>query len=107
MTDPADPHHDGSPLYVSDAAPAPGSVVSVRVRVPRAVSVSAVHVRTTPDGEQFFTAARVVHSDDHEDWWQAEITCHNPVTNYRFLLEGGGGDGYAWLNGTGVHPRVR
>ena len=30
---------------------------------------------------------------------------HNPVTPYRFLLEGGAG-GYRWLNGAGVHrPR--
>ncbi|WP_151525412.1 glycoside hydrolase family 13 protein [Serinicoccus kebangsaanensis] len=102
MTDPADPHHDGSPLYVSDATPAPGSVVSVRVRVPHTAGVAAVHVRTTPDGEQFFSAARRLHRGAHEDWWQAEVTCHNPVTTYRFLLEG---EGYRWLNGDGMHPR--
>ncbi|ANS80033.1 Maltodextrin glucosidase [Serinicoccus hydrothermalis] len=105
------PHHDGSPLYVSDQRPATGAVVSVRVRVPRGSGVGAVHVRTTPDGEQFFTDARLVSREEHEDWWQAEITCHNPVTNYRFLLEGGeeaadgGGQAYRWLNGDGVHPR--
>lgn len=112
----ADPHHDGSPLYVSDHTPRPGGVVGVRVRVPHAARVSGVHVRTVPDGEQFFTDARVVHRDDVETWWQAEITCHNPVTGYRFLLDSAGdaeGDeehperppAYRWLNGTGVHLR--
>jgi len=102
-----EPHHDGSPLYVSAVAPAPGETVSVRVRAPLSAGVSAVHVRTTPDGEQEFTTARRVHTDAVESWWQAELVLHNPVTNYRFLLEGGaeGAGDYRWLNGTGVHPR--
>ncbi len=32
------------------------------------------------------------------------VVCHNPVTNYRFILEGGP-TAYQWLNGTGVHQR--
>ncbi|WP_122263677.1 glycoside hydrolase family 13 protein [Ornithinimicrobium cerasi] len=113
-----EPHHDGSPLHVSQQAPTLGSVVSVRVRVPRAARVTGVHVRTTPDGEQFFSDARVVHEDDTETWWQAEITCHNPVTNYRFLLDAAGDHevsgeedpirrpaAYRWLNGAGLHAR--
>lgn len=98
------PHHDGSPLYVCDHAPRPGDRVSVRVRIPRAAGTTGVHVRTAPDGEQAFTDARLVHRDDVEDWWQAELTCHSPVTHYRFLLDGGT-TGYAWLNGTGLHLR--
>ena len=39
-----------------------------------------------------------------ETWWRAEIVCHNPVTNYRFILEGGP-TAYQWLNGTGLHLR--
>lgn len=118
MTFALEPHHDGSALYVSDQAPTLGSVVSVRVRVPRSARVTGVHVRTTPDGEQLFTDARVVHEDAEEVWWQAEIRCHNPVTTYRFLLDSAGdheasGDedtatrpaAYRWLNGTGLHPR--
>lgn len=104
----AEPHHDGSPLYVSDPAPPPGGRVQVRVRVPHTAQVSAVHVRTAPDGEQVFTAAREVASDEREAWWQAELRCHNPVTHYRFLLsgdEGTGAPGYRWLNGTGPHLR--
>lgn len=116
MISAVEPHHDGSPLYVSDQTPTPGAVVGVRVRVPHAARVTAVHVRTTPDGEQFFTDARVVHRDEHETWWQAEVRCHNPVTNYRFLLDSGGdaeGDedhperppAYRWLTASGMHLR--
>lgn len=99
-----DPHHDGSALYVSELAPSAGSTVSVRVRVPHAAQVSGVHVRTAPDGEQHFVDARRVHVTHSETWWQAELVCHNPVTGYRFLLDGGQA-GYRWLNGTGTHPR--
>lgn len=118
MISAVEPHHDGSPLYVSDQTPALGSVVSVRVRVPRAARVTGVHVRTMPDGEQFFTDARVVREDETQTWWQAEVTCHNPVTNYRFLLDAAGDHeasadedpltrppAYRWLNGEGVHAR--
>lgn len=101
------PHHDGSPLYVSAVAPGLGDTVSVRLRAPQSAGVTAVHVRTTPDGEQEFTTARPVHTDGTETWWQAELVLHNPVTHYRFLLEGGAVEtgGYRWLNGTGVHLR--
>ncbi|MDQ3527155.1 MAG: glycoside hydrolase family 13 protein, partial [Actinomycetota bacterium] len=101
-----DPHHDGSALYVSDQAPAPGDTVSVRLSVPRTAGVTGVHVRVAPDGEQSFVDARRVHGDAHTDWWQAELVTHNPVTHYRFLLDGGAGAAaYRWLNGTGLHLR--
>ncbi len=106
-----EPHHDGSALYVSDLRPSPGDTVSVRVRVPHphdpAARVTGVHVRTAPDGEQHFVDARVAHQDDHDTWWQADLVCHNPVTHYRFLLDGDSsrGYGYRWLNGTGLHGR--
>ncbi|MGB5951264.1 MAG: glycoside hydrolase family 13 protein [Ornithinimicrobium sp.] len=110
------PHHDGSPLYVSSPAPRPGDTVQVRLRVPRASSVEAVHVRITPDGEQEFVAADRIDSpaEDSSQWWQAELHCHNPITNYRFLLsrdEQSCGDPtqgprpYEWLNGKGLHER--
>lgn len=99
-----EPHHDGSPRYVSERAPQLGQVVQVRVAVPHTAQVTGVHVRTAPDGEQRFVDARRVHVDGGQTWWQAELVCHNPVTHYRFLLDGGRG-GYRWLNGTGIHHR--
>jgi len=102
------PHHDGSPLYVSTQAPALGQTVQIRLRVPAPEDasdrVTTVHVRTTPDGESRYVDAVVVHEDEHETWWQAEVVVHNPVTGYRFLLSGGPA-GYQWLNGTGLHDR--
>ncbi|MHA6507834.1 glycoside hydrolase family 13 protein [Tessaracoccus sp. Y1736] len=98
------PHHDGSELYVSNPSPSLGETVSVFVRVPHACAVDSVHVRVTPDGEQQFVPATVDRADETETWWRADIVCRNPVTNYRFILEGGA-TGYAWLNGAGVHGR--
>ncbi|MGZ4719665.1 glycoside hydrolase family 13 protein [Oryzihumus sp.] len=98
------PHHDGSDLYVSNTSPRLGETVTLRVRVPHEADITAVHVRLTPDAEPVFVDAVVESVTDTETWWSAEVVCHNPVTNYRFILEGGP-SGYAWLNGTGVHLR--
>ncbi|HEY5249908.1 MAG TPA: glycoside hydrolase family 13 protein [Dermatophilaceae bacterium] len=98
------PHHDGSALYVSDQRPRPGDAVIVRIRIPREADVSTVRVRVTPDAEPVFVDAVPDRWTETETWWRAEITCHNPVTGYRFLL-GGETTPYQWLNGTGVHQR--
>ena len=101
------PHHDGSGLYVSNLRPRLGDSVSVLVRVPHEAEVTAVHVRLTPDAEPTFVDAVVARRTETEAWWQADITCHNPVTSYRFILEGSPEEdqAYRWLNGTGVHLR--
>lgn len=107
-----DPHHDGSPQYVEVAHPGPGQRVRVRLRVPVAGSVAGVHVRVVPDGEQEFVRAERLEPapDDPGEWWIAALTCHNPVTHYRFLLAGppaepDGEPTLRWLNGEGVHER--
>jgi Glycosidases len=98
------PHHDGSALYVSNLRPRLGDTVTLRVRVPHEADVSAVHVRLTPDAEPKFVDAVIERRTDEETWWKAEIICRNPITNYRFILEGGT-TLYQWLNGTGMHQR--
>jgi alpha-glucosidase len=98
------PHHDGSALYVSNLTPELGDTVTVRVRVPHEADVTAVHVRITPDAEPQFVDAVVDRVCENETWWRAEIICHNPVTGYRFILEGRT-IAYQWLNGTGLHQR--
>jgi alpha-glucosidase len=98
------PHHDGSALYVSNQRPELGDTVTVRVRVPHESDVAAVHVRLTPDAEPVFVQAVVDRGTETETWWRAEIICHNPITGYRFILEGGA-TGNQWLNGTGAHLR--
>lgn len=94
-------HHDGSPLHVSDPEPALGDTVTVFLRAPAASAGSApgsVWVRSTPDGEPRFTPAVVDRTDpDGTVWWRADVEVRNPVTRYRWLL-----DGTRWLNGLGV-----
>lgn len=98
------PHHDGSALYVSNPHPELGETVTVRVRVPHDADVTAVHVRLAPDAEPVFVDAVVERTTATDTWWAARVVVHNPVTNYRFILEGGP-TAYQWLNGTGIHLR--
>lgn len=111
MTLAQNPHHDGSPLYVSNAAPSLGDVVRVRLRVPRAFGdVVAVHTRSNPDFEPRYSEAVIVASEGDGnggaggavDWWEASVTVENPVHGYRFLVTLTGGERY-WVNASGLH----
>jgi alpha-glucosidase len=95
-----EPHHDGSPTYVSDEAPAPGSTVIVRLRTDVADPVEQVWVRTTYDAEPTYHPCIVSSRDAHAVWWEGTLPVHNPVTNYRFLLDGPAGQ--RWLSAVGV-----
>jgi len=95
------PHHDGSPLYLDDEAPALGSTVKVRMRVAASDPATRVWVRTTFDAEPVFHECTVVRKDEHALWWQGELPVHNPVTHYRFLLADAAG-GQRWLTAAGV-----
>ncbi len=106
------PHHDGSSLYMPNAAPQLGEVVPVRVFVPHdgdgRPGAEQVTLRVVWDGEPHLEAAEVESTDAAGTWWQAPLKVVNPVTNYRFLLTGPPGStvgGYSWLNGTGLHGR--
>jgi alpha-glucosidase len=99
------PHHDGSERHVSTLEPSLGDTVTVWLRVPHAGRAERVWVRTVRDGEPHFTAAEIDRTTPHEVWWRADVVAHNPVTNYRFLLDGGHA-GYRFVNGTGVHART-
>jgi alpha-glucosidase len=79
---------------VPDRAPALGSTVPVFVRTPS--GVDTVHVRSTPDGEPHFDMAVVDSSGCGVTWWRAEVEVRNPLTRYRFLL-----DGRRWLTALG------
>ncbi len=102
------PHHDGSPLYVSDAMPRLGATVKVRVRVPRAFGeMVVVRTRSNPDREPRFNDARVVFETVDAVWWQAEIVVENPVHGYRFLMEAADGATH-WLTSAGLsHTETR
>ncbi len=96
----AAPHHDGSPRYAATEAPALGEHVEVRVRVPDAAGVDAVTTRWVADGEPEYAAAEVAAREPGVTWWRARVEVANPLTPYRFLLQGPGG--YRWLTAAGV-----
>ncbi len=100
------PHHDGSGLYVSHDAPALGDTVTLFVRTVAADGVRRLWARTTPDGEPRFDRAVVDRrvspfaGGPVETWWRVDVEVRNPLTRYRFLLDGPGG--YRWLTAAGV-----
>ena len=65
-----EPHHDGSPLYLSDEAPAPGSTVRVRLRTSAADPVDQVWMRTTYDAEPTYHPCDETSRDDDTVWWE-------------------------------------
>lgn len=96
------PHHDGSPLYVSDPDPALGDAVRVRLRVPhRYGGVAAVLTRSNPNHEPRFTPAVLVATVGDADWWEAEILIENPVHGYRFAITRADGVTH-WLSQEGL-----
>ncbi|HWU28918.1 MAG TPA: glycoside hydrolase family 13 protein, partial [Microbacterium sp.] len=97
------PHHDGSPLFVSDDAPALGDTVAVRLRVPAGYGpLRAVRTRSNPDHEPEWTDAVLLGAADGWDWWEAPIHVRNPRHGYRFVLLHEDGR-VEWLNQTGIH----
>jgi alpha-glucosidase len=96
------PHHDGSPLYVSSRSPAVGETVRVRLRVPDAFGpVASVHVRSNPDREPRFDVAAIIGAAGGWTWWEAHVEVENPVHGYRWLLVDDVG-GQHWLNARGL-----
>jgi alpha-glucosidase len=93
-------HHDGSAQYVENLAPQPGDLVGIWVRVPRAVNVDRVWVRTIHDGEPVIRKATASRETATDIWWRAELPIHNSRTHYRFGFAGGS-VGYGWLNAAG------
>ncbi len=101
------PHHDGSPLYTAPGPLVAGETVRLWLRVPAQHRADRVRIRAVPDAEPVLTEASIDtdRTVDHTvTWWVADLELHNPVTGYRFLLDGGA-VGYAWLNASGLHHR--
>ncbi|WP_141899153.1 glycoside hydrolase family 13 protein [Paramicrobacterium agarici] len=97
-----EPHHDGSPLYVSTQHPQLGETVRMRLRVPHALGeLQGVRVRSNPDREPVFCVAEWEGSTPGWDWWQAEVTVANRVHGYRWLLRLADGSDI-WVNARGV-----
>jgi alpha-glucosidase len=97
----AEPHHDGSDLYVLERPEELGGEATIRLRIPRGTLVEDVALRAVLDGEPHNVAATVDRETATETWWRATFPVRNPATRYRWLLAGGD-VGYAWLNGLGL-----
>ncbi|BEP13024.1 maltodextrin glucosidase [Acidothermaceae bacterium B102] len=95
------PHHDGSPLYVSNPNPKLGDTVAVFLRAPHPSGVSQAHVRVVVDGEPAWFNAHVDRTDAVETWYRADISVANPIASYRWLIDGGTYN-YRWVTGAGV-----
>ena len=95
------PHHDGSSLYVSNAAPALGDTVELRVRVPKGYDFDKAVVRFHHDGEPRTAEMTKQSQSDVESWWHVDMQVLNRSTRYRFLFAGKGR--FDWLNAEGLH----
>jgi alpha-glucosidase len=98
----AEPHHDGSELYVLERPEELGGEATVRLRLPHGVGADEVLLRYVRDGEPRGVRAVVDEEGEHESWWRATFPVHNPATRYRWLLAGG--DSWTWVNGLGALP---
>ncbi len=97
-------HHDGSALFVSDPYPKLGNTVQVRLRLGHDAPVTAVYLRTFPDGEQAFTPMRRVKTTLPVQWWKATLPITQPTVHYRFLLQAA--DGMWWFTANGPSAGV-
>jgi alpha-glucosidase len=98
----AQPHHDGSEIYVPNPNPELGDKVAVFLRIPRMSEVRRAWVRVIVDGEPELIYATADRQDERDLWLRAELPINNPLVSYRWLLDGGQ-YGYQWLTGSGIH----
>ena len=94
------PHHDGSELYVSNAAPLIGEQVTLKVRVPSGYQFSEAFIRVYEDSEPRIYKLKEKSSSRIEKWLEVKIVIHNIHTIYRFVFIGEGK--YQWLNAYGL-----
>ncbi|KAA3655989.1 MAG: maltodextrin glucosidase [Chloroflexi bacterium] len=79
-------YHGGSANYISKLYPRMCESVQVKIRVASGAPVTAVYLRTFPDGEQALTPMQLAETNDVSQWWQGMLLIREPVVNYRFLL---------------------
>lgn len=94
------PHHDGSEVYVSNAAPEIGQTITLKVRVPKSYHFEKSFIRVYEDGEPRSYELNLAKSDANEVWLQVKIKVVNLQTIYRFVFVAKGK--YEWLNAFGL-----
>jgi alpha-glucosidase len=90
-------HHDGSNRYVFRKSE---DEFQLLIKIPRALEVERVALRSVKDGEPIFIEASRESSSSYYEWYCANLKIHNPRTNYRWFI-GGGKVNYGWLNQSG------
>jgi alpha-glucosidase len=94
----AEPHHDGSDLFVRELPDELGGEAVLRLRVPRGAHAGPVALRYVRDGEPRFAIAERDEETETDTWWRATLPVENPVTRYRWLFSS------ASVNAIGVAP---
>jgi alpha-glucosidase len=94
----AEPHHDGSDLFVRELPDELGGDAVLRLRVPRDARLDSVALRYVRDGEPQFAVAHVDEETETDTWWRATLPVANPVTRYRWVFPG------ASVNALGAGP---
>lgn len=94
------PHHDGSEIYVSNAAPAIGQTITLKVRVPRSYHFEKAFIRVYEDGEPRSYELKLGKASASELWLEVKIKVINLHTAYRFVFVAKGK--YEWLNAFGL-----
>jgi alpha-glucosidase len=94
------PHHDGSELYVSNAAPNLGDHVTFRVRVPKSYLFAKAFIRIYEDGEPRSYELLLEKESANESWFKYKFKVSNLRISYRFVFISN--DKYEWLNARGV-----
>lgn len=79
-------HHDSTSQYISSPLPHLGETVRVRLRTPLDAPITAVGIRTVPDGEPFHIHMHREAEDSLSVWWVGEFHVSMPQFNYRFRL---------------------
>ena len=82
----AEPHHDGSDLYLVERPSEIGDDAVVRLRVPRGTAVDAVALRCVVNGDPLGVPAEIDEETGTDVWWRATVPVQNPEVRYRFLL---------------------
>ena len=95
-----EPHHDGSPLYVSNSAPKIGQEVTLRIRIPLGYGADSVYLRIYQDGEARTLPMQLASENEHESWWSITLEVINPKHLYRFAVVNG--QHYSWLTAAGI-----
>ncbi len=79
-------HHDGSAMFVSNPRPVFGETVTITLRTPVKAPISAIFLRTAPDGEQHLEPMTITRKDAVCSYWESQLTMTMPLVHYFFRI---------------------